>query len=62
MAAQAEEFQLLKERFKEDLEAFWRHNKRPARHGAACARVLILVADGPGLGPKTAHHRVKRQV
>jgi hypothetical protein len=27
MAAQAEEFQLLKERFKEDPEAFWRHNK-----------------------------------
>ena len=33
-AAQAEEFQLLKERFREDPEAFWRHNKRghrPAR-------------------------------
>lgn len=29
-AAQAEEFQLLKERFREDPEAFWRHNKRPA--------------------------------
>lgn len=29
-AAQAEEFQLLKERFKEDPEAFWRHNNRPA--------------------------------
>lgn len=28
-AAQAEEFQLLKERFREDPEAFWRHNKRP---------------------------------
>jgi len=28
-AAQAEEFQLLKERFKEDPEALWRHNKRP---------------------------------
>lgn len=27
-AAQAEEFGLLKERFKEDPEAFWRHNKR----------------------------------
>lgn len=29
-AAQAEEFQLLRERFKEDPKAFWRHNKRPA--------------------------------
>jgi hypothetical protein len=28
-AAQANEFQLLKERFREDPEAFWRHNKRP---------------------------------
>ncbi len=28
-AAQAEEFQLLKELFKEDPEAFWRHNKSP---------------------------------
>lgn len=28
-AAQAEEFGLLKERFKEDPEAFWRHNKKP---------------------------------
>src|ERR1035437_540779 len=28
-AAQAEEFKLLKERFKEDPEAFWRHNKNP---------------------------------
>lgn len=30
-AAQAEEFQLLKERFQEDPEAFWRHNKSPSR-------------------------------
>lgn len=29
-AAQAEEFSLLRERFSEDPEAFWRHNKRPA--------------------------------
>lgn len=29
-AAQAKEFQLLKERFKEDPEAFWRFNKKPA--------------------------------
>jgi len=28
--AQSEEFILLKERFKEDPEAFWRHNKRPS--------------------------------
>ena len=30
-AAQAEEFKLLKERFREDPESFWRHNKRPAK-------------------------------
>ena len=30
-AAQAQELQLLKERFREDPEAFWRHNKRPSR-------------------------------
>jgi hypothetical protein len=30
-AAQAEEFGLLKERFRENPEAFWRNNKRPAR-------------------------------
>lgn len=29
--AQAEEFQLLKERFREDPEALWRFNRRPAR-------------------------------
>jgi len=29
-AAQAEEFKLLKERFREDPEAFWRHNRKPA--------------------------------
>ena len=28
-AAQAEEFSLIKERFREDPEAFWRHNKNP---------------------------------
>lgn len=30
-AAQSEEFQLLKERFRDDPEALWRHNKKPAR-------------------------------
>ncbi len=30
-AAQAEEFCLLKERFRENPEAFWRHNKKPSR-------------------------------
>jgi hypothetical protein len=29
-AAQSEEFQMLKELFREDPEAFWRHNSRPA--------------------------------
>ena len=28
-AAQAQEFKLLKDRFKEDPEAFWRHNRKP---------------------------------
>lgn len=30
-AAQSEEFQLLADRFREDPEAFWRHNKTPAQ-------------------------------
>ncbi len=30
-ASQAEEFALLKQRFKEDPEAFWRHNKQPSK-------------------------------
>lgn len=30
-AAQSKEFQLLKDRFRDDPEAFWRFNKRPAR-------------------------------
>ena len=30
-AAQAEEFQLLKECFRDDPEAFWRHNRNPSR-------------------------------
>lgn len=29
-AAQGEEFKLLKERFREDPESFWRHNRKPA--------------------------------
>jgi hypothetical protein len=34
-AAQSEEFQLLKCRFKNDPEAFWRHNKSPSRQWEA---------------------------
>lgn len=51
-AAQAEEFQLLKERFQEDPEAFWRHNKSPSRQwdaekflAALSQYDLIPVAD-----------------
>ncbi|HEY6020311.1 MAG TPA: hypothetical protein VIY48_10520, partial [Candidatus Paceibacterota bacterium] len=51
-AAQAKEFMLLKDRFKEDPEAFWRHNKRPARQWtieqfkqALNERELVPVAD-----------------
>lgn len=51
-AAQAEEFQLLKERFQDDPEAFWRHNKTPSREwdaehflAALSQYDLIPVAD-----------------
>ena len=63
-AAQAQEFQLLKERFKEDPEAFWRHNKRPARKWtidqfkeALDQRELVPVADPNN---PTSLHRIAK--
>ena len=66
-AAQAEEFGLLKERFREDPEAFWRHNKRghtPAREWTAelfkqalDQRELVPVADPNN---PTSLHRIAK--
>lgn len=63
-AAQAEEFQLLKERFREDPESFWRHNKRPARRWtveqfkqALDQRELVPVADPNN---PTSLHRIAK--
>jgi len=63
-AAQAEEFALLKERFREDPEAFWRHNKRPARQWtieqftqALEQRELVPVADPNN---PTSLHRIAK--
>ena len=63
-AAQAEEFGLLKERFREDPEAFWRHNKKPARQWtkeqfkeALEERELVPVADPNN---PTSLHRIAK--
>jgi hypothetical protein len=63
-AAQAEEFGLLKERFREDPEAFWRHNKRPSRQWtveqfkqALEQRELVPVADPNN---PTSLHRIAK--
>jgi len=63
-AAQAEEFGLLKERFKEDPESFWRHNKKPARQWhveefvqALNERELVPVADPNN---PTSLHRIAK--
>jgi len=63
-AAQAEEFGLLKERFKEDPEAFWRHNKKPARQWtieqfkqALDQRELVPVSDPNN---PTSLHRIAK--
>jgi hypothetical protein len=66
-AAQMEEFGLLKERFREDPEAFWRHNKkthRPARkwteeqfREALEQRELVPVADPNN---PTSLHRIAK--
>lgn len=57
-AAQAEEFQLLKERFQEDPEALWRHNRRPARKWEV-AEFLKALDDYdlvPAADPNTPSH------
>jgi hypothetical protein len=63
-AAQAEEFGLLKERFKEDPEAFWRHNRKPTRKWTADQftealeqRELVPVADPNN---PTSLHRIAK--
>lgn len=63
-AAQAEEFQLLKERFREDPEAFWRHNKRPTLEwkkeqflAALDSNDLVPVADPNN---PTSLHRIAK--
>jgi len=63
-AAQAEEFGLLKERFRENPEAFWRHNKRPSREWsveqfkqALDERELVPVADPNN---PTSLHRIAK--
>jgi hypothetical protein len=63
-AAQAEEFGLLKERFREDPEAFWRHNKKPSRQWtveqfkqALDERELVPVADPNN---PTSLHRIAK--
>ena len=65
-AAQAEEFKLLKQRFQEDPEAFWRHNKKPARQWeidefvqALDQRELVPVADPNN---PTSLHRIAKAV
>lgn len=66
-AAQAEEFKLLKERFREDPEAFWRHNKKPARQwkkeqfiAALNNCDLVPVADPNN--PTALHRYAKGQI
>ena len=63
-AAQAEEFGLLKERFRENPEAFWRHNKKPARQWtieqftqALDEQELVPVADPNN---PTSLHRIAK--
>jgi len=65
-AAQAEEFKLLKERFKEDPEAFWRHNKKPTMDWKkdqfiqainACELVPVADPNNP-----TSMHRIAKAI
>ena len=65
-SAQAKEFQLLKERFKEDPEAFWRFNKKPAMPWAKQQFVeaindfdLVPVADPNN--PTSLHRAAKSE-
>ena len=57
-AAQAEEFGLFKERFREDPEAFWRHNLKPARKWAETEFLAALndVDIVPAADPNTPSH------
>src|ERR1035437_796470 len=66
-AAQAEEFKLLKERFREDPEAFWRHNKKTTIQwkkdqfiAALNACELVPVADPNN--PTSLHRAAKAQI
>lgn len=57
-AAQSEEFQLLKQRFREDPAALWRHNKRPA-HRWEIDQFLAALDDFdivPAADPNTSSH------
>jgi hypothetical protein len=61
-AAQAQEFGLLRERFIEDPEAFWRHNKKPARDWQK-AELIAALNDAdlvPAADPNTPSrlHRI----
>lgn len=57
-AAQSEEFQLLKERFRDDPEAFWRNNKRPSMAWAddKFLRALDDYDLVPAADPNTPSH------
>jgi hypothetical protein len=66
-AAQAEEFKLLKERFREDPEAFWRYNKRPTVQWKKDQFIqalnnceLVPVADPNN--PTSLHRAAKAQI
>jgi len=66
-AAQAEEFKLLKERFREDPEAFWRHSKKPVRKWVKDQFIealnrceLVPVADPNN--PTSLHRMAKAQI
>ena len=57
-AAQAEEFQLLKEAFEEDPQAFWRGNRKPARKWEE-AEFLAALDEAdlvPAADPNTSSH------
>lgn len=57
-AAQSEEFQLLKELFREDPEAFWRNNKRPAHQWRKEELMAALENSDivPAADPNTPSH------
>jgi hypothetical protein len=57
-AAQSEEFQLLKERFREDPEAFWRHNPKCAKPWKQAQFIAALEKCDivPAADPNTSSH------